>query len=261
MKRNLFLTLLACSAGVLLSAPGHAQTAGTTGTSSASATPAAPATPATPAATTPAAPDEDAGAHHRGAGILRHLTRELNLSGTQQAAVAQILEAAKPKMQAIREKAKADRDALVDSVSAQITPLLTPDQQTKFNELVQTFKNRHAMGEAGAKRQGGRYSPDAQLQRMTTTLGLSADQQSQIRPILEAARTQAKEIFANTSLSQEEKLTQFKQVLQGAHSQINGILTPAQQTQFAALKEKLHSRRKAGGEVPASPGVSGTTST
>jgi Spy/CpxP family protein refolding chaperone len=253
MIRNLFFTLLACGAGVLPSAHAQAQTADTTGTNSASASPAA--------ATTPATPDEDAGARHRGAGILRHLTQELNLSGTQQAAIAQILEAAKPKMKTIHEKAKADRDALVDSVSARITPLLAPDQQAKFSELVQNFKNRHAMGETGVKRHGGRYSPDAQLQRLTTTLGLSADQQSQIRPILEAARTQAKEIFANTSLSQEEKLTQFKQVLQGAHGQINGILTPAQQTQFAAVKEKLHRHGLGKGEAPASPGLTGTTST
>jgi Spy/CpxP family protein refolding chaperone len=250
MKRNLILTLLACGAGVMLCPRAQAQTADTTGTSPASATPAAPAS-----AATADSPDGPRG----GAGILRHLTEELNLSGTQQAAVAQILEAAKPNMQAIREKAKADRDALIESVSAQITPLLTPDQQTKFSEMVEKFKNGPGQGAQEPARKGGRFTAEAQLQRMTTALGLTADQQSQIKPILEAARTQVKTIFANTSLTQEQKFTQFKQAMEGANSQINGILTPAQQTQFAALKEQFKRHLHGKGEAPASPSVSGTT--
>jgi Spy/CpxP family protein refolding chaperone len=137
MKRNLILTLLACGAGLMLCAPARAQTADTTGTGSAAAA---------PAASTSGAPTESPEGQRRGAGILRHLIEELNLSGTQQAAVAQILEAAKPEIKAMREKAKADRDALVDSVSAQITPLLTPGQQAKLSELVQSFKEHPGQG-------------------------------------------------------------------------------------------------------------------
>jgi Spy/CpxP family protein refolding chaperone len=256
MKRKLILTFLACGAGIMLGVPAQAITADTGAAASPSAA------PAVPTDSTPAAPDKDPGAHHRGAGILRHLTDALSLSGTQQAAVAQILEAAKPKMQAIREKAKADRDALVDSVSAQITPLLTPDQQAKFSELVQNFKNRPAMGGEGAKKHGGgKEGPEAQLQRLTTALGLTADQQNQIKPILETARAQVKSIFANSSLTPQQKFAQFKQAMDAAHSQINGILTAPQQAQYAALKEKVRHHLRGQGEAPAIPGVSATTST
>jgi Spy/CpxP family protein refolding chaperone len=251
MKRKLILTLLACGAGVMLCPRAQAQTADTTGTSPTSATPAAPASTAA---------DETPDGHRRGAGILRHLTEELDLSGTQQAAVAQILEAAKPKMRALREKAKADRDALIASVSAQITPLLTPDQQTKFSEMVEKFKNGPGVGAQAPARKGGRYSAEAQLQKMTTALGLTADQQSQIKPILDAAQKQAKTIFTNTSLTQGQKFSQFKQAMEGANSQINGILTPAQQAQFAALKEQVKRHLHGKGEAPATPSVSGTTS-
>ena len=258
MKRNLILTLLACGAGLVLSASAQAQSTDTAVTTS---------TSATPTASAPAAPDEGPEGHHKGGGMLRHLTDTLGLSGTQQAAVAQVLEAAKPQMKALREKEKADRDALIDSVSAQITPLLNPDQQSKFGEMVQKLKNRPEMGahpgaaREGLSKHGGKEGVEAQLQRMTTTLGLTADQQTQIKPILQAARKQVKTIFANTSLTQEQKFAQFKQTIQATHSQINGLLTVPQQAQFAALKEKFQRRRHGQEEAPATPSVSGTTST
>jgi Spy/CpxP family protein refolding chaperone len=259
MTRNLILTFLACGASVMLGGSAQAQTPDTTGT------PVTTSTSTSASASASGAPDAYPEGHRRGAGILRHLTEELSLSGTQEAAVAQILEAAKPRMKAIHDKAKADRDALVDSVSSQITPLLTPDQQTKFSEMVDKFKNGPALGEhpgaaaAGPVKHGGPMSPEAQLRRMTAALGLTADQQTQIKPILEAARKQVRSIFANSSLTQARKFAQFKQAMETAHSQINGILTPAQQAQYASLRARPHGKSQ--GEAPASPSVSGTTST
>jgi hypothetical protein len=209
----------------------------------------------------------------------------LELSGTQEAAVAQILEAAKPQLKAIREKEKADIDALIDSVSNQITPLLSPGQQTTFSAMVQNLKNGPAKGGGAAetatgtsdaapagsaaaapvaggavqKKHGGAQSPEAQLQRMTAALGLTADQQRQIMPILVSARARVKSIFANDSLTQEQKFTQFKAAMESANSQINGILTQPQQAEFAAMKVKLHHHLRGQGEAAASPAASGAT--
>ncbi len=242
MKRNVLFTLLACGAGLILSAAAQAQT---------------------PAPTTSACPEASGSAcachAGHGGGVLQHLTYELGLSGSQQAQIAPILEAAQPQMKAIHDQAKTQFDSLVNSVSAQITPLLTPDQQTKFSAMVQKLVNSPAAGLPSFQNRrgpGGFGGPVERLQKLAATLGLSDDQKSQIKPILEAAHTQVKSILANTSLTPEQKHAQVKETMKAAHAQIKGILTPEQQAQIKALREKFHYHGQAG--ASASPGVSGT---
>ena len=238
MKRNLILTILACGAGVMLGAAAQAETP-------------TPAPSASPAGVCPAG-------RHNGGGVLEHLTSALSLTGSQQAQIAPILEQAKPQMKAIREEAQAKRKALIDSVSTQITPLLTPDQQTKFAQLVQKVESGHPGGGKGVRgfaRHGG-PGPAAQggvLQMMTANLGLTTDQQGQIKPILDAAHAQVQTIRQDTTLTPEQKLAKVKETMEAAHSQINGILTPAQQQQMATLKEKFHRGHGPEGSPSATP--------
>ena len=199
--------------------------------------------------------------------MLGRLTYALDLSATQQAEVAPILEAAKPQLQAIHQQEKTAVDNLLGSVSTQISPLLTGTQQAELDALVQKLENGPGPGGRGFGRfghgrfggPGGRGGPRGgagQLERLTAVLGLSADQQSQIKPILDAAHTQVAAIFANTSLTMDQKFAQAKETMQAANGQITGILTPQQQTEFAALKGRLHKRWQ-GPEASPSPSVSG----
>jgi hypothetical protein len=258
MKRNLILTLIACGASVMLCMAAHALT---------------------PSPSPSASPDAGPDGHHGGGGLLGHLSYALGLSGSQQAEVAPILEAAKPQIQAIREQAKTQVDTVLNSVGTQITPLLTGTQQAKLAEILQNVENGQGPGGrrfghggpggfGGPGGRGGRGGPGAgggqmQMQRLTTALGLTADEQTQIQPILDASHAQMKAIFQNTSLTPEQKIAQVKETSDAARSQINGLLTPAQQTAFAALKGQFHrgGRRGPGGpggQPLASPGVSGT---
>jgi Spy/CpxP family protein refolding chaperone len=238
MKRILSLTFLACGASLLLATAAQAQS-----------TALVSSTDSTPGAT----PGAWAGHKHGGpggkGGILEHLTDELSLSGSQQAAIAPILEAAKPQMKALREEFQQKRTALIESVSAQITPLLTSDQQAKFAGMVEKFEAGPGPGGAGPKafaRRGGPGGPggggpgaQAMLQRLTTQLGLTADQQSQIKPILDAAHTQIQSIHSDSTLTLREKFAKVKETMDAVHSQIDGILTPAQQQELAGMKEKF----------------------
>jgi len=236
MKRKLIPVLLACGASVLL------------GTAYADV--------ATPAPTPDSSPVEDAGPHH-GDHLLKHLTYALGLTGSQQAEIAPILEAAKPQLKAIHQQAKTDRDSVFSSVSSQITPLLTGTQQAKFAEIIQRLEAGPGPGQGEGKQfrhgphgDGGGRGGD-QLAHLTTALGLTTDQQAQIKPILDAAHTQVKATFQNSSLTQEQKMTQVKSTLEAANSQINGILTPAQQAQFATLKQQWHHHHGQGGDSSA----------
>src|SRR5271166_905941 len=99
MKRNLILTILACGASALLTTGALAQ-----------------ATPDLSAPTTSGTTgDEGPGGEGNGGGVLQHLTYALGLTGSQQAAIAPILEAAKPQLKAIREQAKTARDGVINN--------------------------------------------------------------------------------------------------------------------------------------------------
>ena len=238
MKRYLILTSLACGASVMLAVTAQAQ-------SSPSPSPAA-----APACSPGAWAGHKHGGH--GGGVLAHLANALSLTGSQQAQIAPIIEAAKPQLKTIHDDAMAQRKAVIESAASQITPLLTPDQQTKFAQMVQKFENgpgaggRHGFGQFG----GAAGAKGDILQRLTTQLGLTTDQQNQIKPILDAAHTQVVAIRQNTSLTEEQKFAQIKDTMEAAHGQIAGILTPAQQQQLAALKAKFHQGH---GQPSASP--------
>ena len=75
--------------------------------------------------------------HGRGFGgfALQGLTSGLNLTADQQAKVQPIIDQAKPQIIAIHQEAMQKTHALMDGVMSQIRPLLTPDQQKKFDVM------------------------------------------------------------------------------------------------------------------------------
>jgi hypothetical protein len=250
MKRQVILPLIACGASLLLAVSAQAQSPAIVSGSTPSATPG----------------EGGGGGGHGHGGVLAHLAYALGLSGSQQAEIAPILEAAKPQLEQIRQNAQTQRDQVLSNVGAQVTPLLTPDQQAKFTAMLQKLEAGGGPGGPGGR--GGHFgkhfkgeaavSPGAQgdlLARLTTQLGLSADQQSQIKPILDAVHTQIQSIRQNTSLTPEQKFAQVKTVMDAAHGQINGILTPAQQQQMASHQGQFH-RHHGQGQPSASPATS-----
>jgi protein CpxP len=66
---------------------------------------------------------------------LEHLTKTLNLTSDQQAKVQPILDQARPQIIAIHKDAMQKTQAVMAGTMSQIRPLLTPEQQTKFDAL------------------------------------------------------------------------------------------------------------------------------
>jgi hypothetical protein len=207
--------------------------------------------------------------------MLDQLSEKLNLTDTQKAQIAPILEDAKPKMKAIYDEARARRKALIESVSGQITPILTPEQQTKFEELVKQFeagpgpearKRLHerfggstpgTTGTAGTATEAGRGGggPEVVVQRLTAKLGLSAEQQGQVKSILDSAHEQVQATRQDPTLTQDQKFAKVRETMQGAQTQINALLTPAQQQQFAEMRQAWHKGPGRPGAPAASPSV------
>jgi hypothetical protein len=77
---------------------------------------------------------------------LDNMTQSLNLTPDQQAKVQPILDQAKPQLIAIHKDAMQKSKAVIDNAMTQIRPLLTPDQQTKADNIQKAHQNmRDAM--------------------------------------------------------------------------------------------------------------------
>jgi len=63
------------------------------------------------------------------------MTKTLNLTADQQAKVQPILDQAKPQIKAIHQDAMQKARAVMDDAMSKIRPLLTPEQQKKFDDL------------------------------------------------------------------------------------------------------------------------------
>jgi periplasmic protein CpxP/Spy len=97
----------------------------------------------------------------------------------------------------------------------------------------------------GGRRHGGqgRMNPDRQLERLTQELGLSSDQQAQIRPLLVDRQQKMAALFQDQSLSQDERRQQMRSIAEMTHNGIKGFLNPEQKQKF----EQMHHRGGHGG--------------
>jgi Spy/CpxP family protein refolding chaperone len=81
--------------------------------------------------------------HGQGLSI-EHLTKTLNLTSDQQAKVQPILDQARPQIMAIHKDAMQKTHAVMASTMSQIRPLLTPEQQTKFDAVQKARQDMRA---------------------------------------------------------------------------------------------------------------------
>jgi Spy/CpxP family protein refolding chaperone len=73
--------------------------------------------------------------YHKRGDTVEHLTKTLDLTPDQQAKIQPIFEQAKPQIAAVRQDARQKIKAIRENTQAQIRPILTPDQQQKFDTL------------------------------------------------------------------------------------------------------------------------------
>lgn len=88
-----------------------------------------------------------------------------------------------------------------------------------------------------------RMSPDAQLQRMTRRLDLSAGQQAQIKPILESRQQQMQQLREDQSMSPQERQQKRIAIQQDTHQKIEAVLNDTQKQKFEAMHERMKQRR------------------
>src|SRR6267143_4723959 len=92
------------------------------------------------------------GGHHggwHGQGLaMGHLTKALNLTAEQQSKVQPLIDQARPQIVAIHKDAMQKTHAIMDKTMSQIRPILTPEQQKKFDAMQKARQDmRNAMQE------------------------------------------------------------------------------------------------------------------
>ena len=84
----------------------------------------------------------------------------------------------------------------------------------------------------------GMMDPDRQLAHMTRALNLSADQQTQIKPILTERQQKMQALWQDQSLSREDRHSKAEAIHQDTRTRIEAVLNDQQKQQFEAIQER-----------------------
>ena len=98
-------------------------------------------------------------------------------------------------------------------------------------------------GMGGHHRGRGMMDPDKRLAKMTKRYNLTADQQSQIKPILQDEQTQMQAMHSDTTTSREDKRSKMMSMHQASTQKIEAVLTDEQKQKFEADQQKMQERR------------------
>ena len=96
-------------------------------------------------------------------------------------------------------------------------------------------------------------TPDEQIERMTKRYNLTADQQTQIKPILANQQQQMMALRQDSSMSRDDKMAKMKSIREDSSTKIQAVLNDTQKQQFAADQQRMQERMQRGG----GPGAGG----
>ena len=113
------------------------------------------------------------------------------------------------------------------------------------------------MGRHGDRR-GPMMSPDERLTSMTKNFGLTADQQSKIKPILENEQKKMQDLRNDANGDRQAMRGKMMQIHQDTGDQIRAILDDKQKDKFdqqeRERRERMQNRRRGGGPGMGGPG-------
>jgi len=109
-----------------------------------------------------------------------------------------------------------------------------------------------AMAQGGGG-QGRGMNTQAQLDRMTTELSLSADQQTAIKAILDQNMKDMMAMRQDTSLSDDDRMAKQRAMREAQTVKIKAVLTDDQKTKYDAMMAAQRQRGPGAGGPPPPP--------
>jgi periplasmic protein CpxP/Spy len=97
----------------------------------------------------------------------------------------------------------------------------------------------------------GMMDPAQQLEGMSKRYNLSADQQTQLKPILASNQQQMQALRGDSSLSRDDRMAKMMSIRADTKTKIEAVLNPDQKKQFEAdqqqMQERMQQRMQGGG--------------
>lgn len=87
-------------------------------------------------------------------------------------------------------------------------------------------------------------SPEAIVNRLAEKLNLTADQKSQITPIIADRQQKLSDLRADTSLRRGQRMRQAKSIFEDSDKKINAVLNDQQKQQYAQLEQQMRQEMK-----------------
>jgi periplasmic protein CpxP/Spy len=97
-------------------------------------------------------------------------------------------------------------------------------------------------------------TPDEQVARMTKRYNLSADQQTQIKPILANQQQQMQALRQDSSLSREDRMAKMMSIRQDSNTKIQALLNDTQKQKFLQDQQRMQQRMQERGDGPPAGG-------
>jgi Spy/CpxP family protein refolding chaperone len=195
--------------------------------------------------TTTNAPQRGMRGHRAHGDHMQLMAKKLNLTQQQQDQLKPIMQQSRDQAKAIKndttlsaDQKKEKLQALHQQTKSQVNGILTPEQQQQMAQM-KSFREGKMEGRRGAM---GKM--------MAQKLNLSQQQQDQLKPIMQKQREQAKAIWQDNSLTQEQKQQKMQALHQDSQTQINAVLTPEQQQQRQQMRDNFKQHRHNRGGSP-----------
>lgn len=102
---------------------------------------------------------------------------------------------------------------------------------------------------------GHMMNADQQLEHLTKSLNLTADQQNQIKPILENQQQQMMQLHQDSSLSRDDKMAKAKSLHADTTTKIEAVLNDQQKQKYEEMQQKMqeHMQERMQGGAGAPP--------
>src|SRR5690348_2246816 len=104
-------------------------------------------------------------------------------------------------------------------------------QESTTTAPAQTNDNMQGMHHRG-------MNADQQLKRMTKKLDLSADQQAQIKPMLESQDQQMEQLRMDKTMSRQDRRQKMMSIRQDTSEKIEGVLNDTQKQKYESMESK-----------------------
>jgi periplasmic protein CpxP/Spy len=88
-------------------------------------------------------------------------------------------------------------------------------------------------------------NPDRMAKHLSKKLGLSSEQQSQIKPVLQDRVQKMQALRSDASLSQQDRRSKAREIMQESDQKIEAVLNDTQKQQFEQMRQERRTHHKA----------------